>query len=125
MSSIQEKQAKIVNALLRSNRTGKLKWLPYEGENDEGESETVYTSINGKLIYVSKYHHQGTDSIRIQIYAGGNLVDTFLDDDLSSSEETSVMSENWYQTMTALLEQASRMATGADEILDDLLKDLG
>lgn len=53
------------------------------------------------------------------------MADSFVDDDLSSSDVTSVTNETWFMALTGLLESARRKSSGADEILDSLLKDLG
>lgn len=120
MSSVEEKQAKIVNALIKANQRGDITWKPLE--NNPG---CVFTQINDKFVYLDNYHSNGTDSIKVEIYANGDMADSFVDDDLSSSDVTSVTNETWFMTLTGLLESARRKSSGADEILDSLLKDLG
>lgn len=120
MSSVEEKQAKIVNALIKSNQNGKLTWKVYDEEPG-----CVYTEVSDKMIYLNNHHNQGTDSVKVEIFANGMLADSFLDDDLYSSEIQPVTNDTWFMTLTGLLESARRKSTGADEVLDSLLKDLG
>lgn len=120
MSLIQDKQAKIVNGLYKSTQRGKIKWLPFEDEPG-----CVTAEISDKQVYINEYHSNDTDSVKLEIYANGVLADSFIDDELSSSEVESVTNEGWFLTMTSLLENARRKSTGADEVLDSLLKDLG
>lgn len=119
MIMAHDKQAMLVNALIKANQDGKLKWEVHE----EGAG-TVYTEVNEKIIYLSDYHNEGLDSIKVEIYTEGKLADSFLDDDLSTSAVESIFSDSWYMTMTYLLEQSQRMASSADQVLDSLLKDL-
>jgi hypothetical protein len=120
MTSKEEKQAMIVNALVKSNQQGKLTWKPFEAD-----PKIVYTQVGDKTIYLENYHSNGTDSIKVEIYANGGLADKFIDDDLIDAQVASVTNETWFQTLTALIESGRRKATGADEVLDSLLKDLG
>ena len=120
MSTVQEKQARIINALVKSNQRGKIQWKIFDGEPG-----CVFTEIAEKYIYLNNFHSDGTDSIKVEIYYNDTLADDFLDDDLSSSEVQPVTGESWFVTLKRLLEDARRKATGADEVLDSLLKDLG
>jgi hypothetical protein len=119
MSPVGEKQAKLANALIKSDQRGKLIWKPYS--EDEG---CVYTEVGGKMIYLDEYHNNGTDSVKVEIYFNGVLADSFIDDDLPSSGVRPLTNDNWYTALTWLLESARRKSSGADEVLDSLLKDL-
>ncbi|TCP98163.1 hypothetical protein C8J46_105316 [Sphingomonas sp. PP-F2F-A104-K0414] len=115
----EEKQAMIVNALVKSNLQGKLTWKPFEPVPG-----TVYTEVGGKMVYLSNVRNNELDSIQVEIYADGGLADKFVDDDLVDAQVASVSNDTWFLTLTGLLVSARRKSTGADEVLDSLLKDL-
>lgn len=119
MTSIQDKQAKLVNSLIIANKQRRLTWEQLENGNG-----AVYAEVNGKVIVVSDYSSNGTDSIKLEIYTDNKLAESFLDDDLSTADVVPVGDGGWYTNMTALLEQSRRLASSADEVLDSLLKDL-
>lgn len=119
MSLVHDKQARLVNALIKANQQRKLKWLAWEQDQS-----CVYTEIGDKVINLSKQYLNGTESVKVEIYQNGNLADTFIDDDLSSADVEVVHKDNWYVAMVALMEDALRQSTGADEVLDSLLRDL-
>lgn len=119
MMTIEEKQALIVNALVKGNEQGKLAWKPFEAD-----PSVVYTEVGNKMIYLEAIHQNDTDSIKVEIYADGNFSDKFVDDDLATSNIVPVKDDSWYLTLSALLASGQRKSTGTDEVLDSLLKDL-
>lgn len=119
MMTIEEKQALIVNALVKSNEQGKLTWKPFEAD-----PSVISTEVGNKIIYLEAIHQNDTDSIKVEIYADGVLSDKFLDDDLASTEVVPATDASWYLTLSSLLTSGQRKSTGTDEVLDSLLKDL-
>lgn len=120
MSYKEKKQALLVNALLKANSNKKLEW----GFSDNPFETYFYTKINEKIIYISAIENKGVDSIKIEIHLDGNIIDSFIDDDLIGIDIEPEGYEYWYQAMSALLDQAKAMANGSDAVLDSLLEDL-
>lgn len=117
MSSLVEKQARLVNAIHKANNLGNLKW-----HASEAVSDIFYTSVKDNLIYLSMIDENGTESVKVEIFVNGEFVESFIDDDLAASEIKPIGFDYWFQALTSLLDYAKRSASGVDKILDELIK---
>lgn len=111
-SQLNEKWAMLYEKITELTYAGKLTW--------EQTDEIVYESIIGdKVIEVTKRlnsRSQGIDIIFRLRTPLGSVVDSFTDEDISNYAV--------YEDVKEFFEYLTRLASGADDFLNDLIKDL-
>lgn len=114
MASTSERLRSLVEGLLLATTEGRLNW-------EIASSSSYLTEVGGGRVEVAK----DNADIRITVYGpNGNEVDSFDDNYLRNYSPQKVQFANYYAAMVALFESARRKATGADQVVDEILRAL-
>lgn len=98
----------------------KLKW------RYEGEDRSVWVRLAGQTILLSISSNDDFEplcSLSIQNNEG-EFLEGFNDENLGPEKPAIGNFLNWYLLMEAMFQMAKRQATGADEALDNILREL-
>lgn len=104
------KWRRLVRALDLATSEGKVKWKP------TAESSIFLTTVNDTTVVLSA---QGQDYVLEIVDGSDAVVDRFSDVDLDRGE-----GGVFFSLMKNLYQRINREASGADEILDDLINSL-
>jgi len=115
MNDLSTKHVDFLNLLIRLTEKGKLSWKMSE--------DGIYPETNVLNYTVSiqeTSNSSGSDSVLIIVRkSDGTIVDRFTDDDLTELMRSSP--EVNYVRMASLYKGAVRRASGADDVLDEIL----
>lgn len=111
----EKKWMKLIDTLLLHTTTGVRKW-------EIGFGSVPQTQIAGNFVAISeKKNAEGQLLYEVDIHNSDmDRVDGFSDEDLQDA----FSSENYYLKMQNLYRSALRSATNADQVLDNILKEL-
>jgi hypothetical protein len=116
-----DKQKKLANALIARTEQGLLEWKV--GLNER----SFQVTIGNNTVFVREKQIRGQESSDIVISVLNDEaveVDSFSDVELNESEEGG-HGRQWYTKLKNLFEVARRTALGSDQILNEILSDLG
>jgi hypothetical protein len=113
------KSQSLVDALYEKTSAKSLVW---EKTSANG---TFQVAVGGRPIQLYKIKRGSAVDIYVDVYnSDGDKVDSFSDPDLSGTPKDPRYS-SYFELMSSLFDLVSRQASGADKVLDDILKDLG
>jgi len=112
-------QKKLVGTLIEGSKAGRLRWEPMSVE----ERFSVSLSKGGIIIDYVQNREDGDDRYTVSVLNSyGVVVETFTDADLDRDEALGI---RWFSEMQDLYDLARRKALKSDEVLNDLLQELG
>jgi len=118
MATTLEKLRGLVESLCTRTQTGTLTWIEAEGGG-------IYVQIGSALIILNDEPGSNFENdIRVSIYSDGNKIDSFTDTIFSGHSPTLTSASSYYQLLSDTLSMGRRQASGAEMVLDQLLKDL-
>ena len=118
MTELTTKHIRLFELLEKLTEEGKQEW-----RFDEGKTEPV-TQVSSFEVSVRRSNSsEGTAFIEIAVKNySGEVVDKFTDDDMTEFLENDA--EQNFKRMERLLRSATRRASGADNVLDEILVEL-
>jgi len=121
MPSTSERLRSLVEGLYAATRNGNLSW---EVTSDD---RTFKTQISNNRIEVNiEPGGNGSDDIRVTVYnSSGVQVDSFVDTYFNRMKPANADFDGYFSLMLSLYESARRNATGADRVLDEIIRSLG
>lgn len=120
MSSAVKKYRSLVEKLYEQTISKRIKWHYESGDR------LVWTRVAGQTVCIEMSSNNDFEplcSLRIE-NAEGDYLEGFNDESLGPEKPRVGNFANWYLIMEATFESAKRQATGADEALDNILKEL-
>jgi hypothetical protein len=116
-----EKQKRLVRLLLKKTERGELDWREAVSAN------TFQVALTDKVLRIRTTPSRVTDEdvdFHIELVnSEGKIIDTFTDVELHQSEED--RDTRWYVQLRDLFDMARRTALGSEQILNELLSELG
>jgi hypothetical protein len=117
--SYKDKYATLVTKLYEATGDGLLKW-----SFDPEQGGLLYTPFGDHRLYIGEGENSKSDPIVwISIYDKSmNVIDNFNDDLLRGRKPSGY--DDYWTYMSELYQMAKRSATGADVVIEDILKKL-
>lgn len=121
MAAIRDKLRSLVEGLYLGSNNGSIKWSRFEN------SDSFYTEVDGGNIEIGKGQNaRGEPVVLVTIYNGeGQKVDSFDDDYFKDLAPIYFHRGGYFEMMNDIIETARRSATGADQIIDSILRNIG
>ena len=114
-----DKQAALVSRLYKATNESKLDWRPSPVD------DAVMVSFPNYTVVLSKT--KGDNYLLDLVNDAGETADSFYDTQLDSAVDLPPppIGGLWHHTMRETYAMAKRRASGSDQALDDILKELG
>jgi len=124
----ENRWAKLLVRVAKATRDGKLQWSP--DPEVAPDKEDFISSFNNVIFNIYRHSGNRSSSNKIMFRVTSperNIIDVFSDDRLSKEilNEAGAECSSSYEYMNNLLSAVARKSSGADEILDKLIDDLG
>jgi hypothetical protein len=121
MSDTVKKYRSLIDVLYEKTTKKSIKW------RYEASDRSVWVKLAGQIIVLTGSSNSDFEPLcnLVITNSDGDLLEGFSDENLRGDQPKTALFSDWYSFMTALFEMAKRQATGADEALDNILKELG
>ncbi|WP_454760151.1 hypothetical protein [Caulobacter segnis] len=114
-----DKYRQLSELLYEKTSAGHLKW------EEDPLDNSFNTKIGPRLLEIDSSTDEDDNPIMIvRVYFDGKMIERFDDEKIKGTKPKTLIHNSYYVLLSDVYEIAKRNASGADEQLDDLLKDL-
>lgn len=120
MSDTVKKYRTLIDVLYERTKSKSVKW------RYEASDRSVWVRLAGQIISLTASSNDDFEPLckLVITNSDGDFLEGFNDENLRGDQPKTALFNDWYTLMASLFEMAKRQATGADEALDNILKEL-
>lgn len=113
------KRGRLIESLYRKTLSNSIEWIARE-------SDMVMAQIGQRIVRLTCGPNENLlEILEIANPSDGTILEKFNDEEVEGEPDQQLGEQSWYGMMQNLRELARRQATGADEAIDSVLKELG